>query len=270
MTPPLRLNHLYRVVDRETFAAIRDSSWLREVFAPSELRTTTRPDWQYTGLYWYGRHTYVEVFEEGAQGAAGASGLAFAVETPGGAADTADAWRASLGQASHRVVVRPTDAGPVPWFHIAHAVPDERDALKLWAMEYDPSFLLRWHPARTPATGITRDAVLERYAAVAAHQARAPLLDDIVAATLALGPVARQFLERHLSAFDTVVRDVGDDATYVDGDDFVLGISSAGTERRGLQDLVCRLRRAVGRETIGIGSTTLIVDGDRLVWKFRD
>ena len=54
MTEPLRLNHLYRVVDRETFAAARDSAWLREVFAPSELRTTHRPDWSYTGLYCYG------------------------------------------------------------------------------------------------------------------------------------------------------------------------------------------------------------------------
>ena len=156
MTLPLLLNHLYRVVDAETFAAARESAWLRDVFAPSELRTTRRPDWDYTGLYWYGTTTYVELFEEGAQGPAGTSGVALAVETPGATPDVAEAWQAALGEAQHRVVVRPVDDMTVPWFHMAHAVPDQREHLKLWSMEYDADFLavvarrahaLAWHLA---------------------------------------------------------------------------------------------------------------------------
>ncbi len=111
MTEPLRLNHLYRVVDAETFAAARDSAWLHEVFAPSELRTTRRPDWEYTGLYWYGTSTYLELFESGAQGPPGASGVAFAVETPGASSAVASAWRDALGEAEHRLVVRPVVSG---------------------------------------------------------------------------------------------------------------------------------------------------------------
>jgi hypothetical protein len=279
VTEPLRLNHLYRVVDRETFAAARESAWLREVFAPSELRTTQRPDWSYTGLYWYGTSTYLELFEEGDQGPAGASGLAFAVETPGGTASVADAWRESLGEVQTRVVVRPivpvegeaaSAAGPesAPWFHIAHAVPDRREQLHLWSMEYHADFLAAWHGTATEARGITRRDVLERYARVSGGPSD-PLLDDVTAVSLALTPAARGFLDRHVAALDARVRDIGNDVTYIDGDGITIGTTLATASRRGVQDVVCRLRRPGGRETIGIGRTTIDVDGTRLVWKFR-
>lgn len=278
MTEPLRLNHLYRVVDRETFAAARESAWLREVFAPSELRTTDRPDWSYTGLYFYGTTTYLELFEEGAQGPAGASGVAFAVETPGATASVADAWRSALGEAETRVVVRPnaatTDetrstAGPdsAPWFHIAHAVPDRRELLHLWSMEYHADFLAAWHGTATEARGITRGEVLERYARLSGGPAD-PLLDDVTAVALALTPAERGFFERHVSAFDAEGRDAGE-SRVITGDGITFGLAAATDTRRGVQDVVCRLRRPGGRETIAIGRTIIEVDGTRLVWKFR-
>ena len=212
MTEPLRLNHLYRVVDRETFAAARDSAWLREHFAPSELRTTTRPDWTYTGLYFYGVSTYLELFEDGAQGPDGNSGLAFGLETPAATAAIADIWRQALGDAEARLVVRPptTDVdgaavvdGPqsAPWFHIAHAVPDRRDRLHLWSMEYHADFLSAWHGALTESRGITRGEVLERYARIIGGPAD-PLFGDVTAVTMALSPGERGFLMRHLDAFE--------------------------------------------------------------------
>ena len=267
MTEPLRLNHLYRVVDAETFAAARDSSWLRDVFAPSELRTTRRPDWEYTGLYWYGTSTYLELFEAGAQGPAGASGIAFAVETAAATASVADAWREALGAAEHRLVVRPLGDDTVPWFHIAHASPDHRDGLKLWAMEYHADFLAAWHPTRTPSRGIMRAEVLDRYAAVSPGPA-SPLFDDVTAVTLACTPAARGFFERHLSAFAADARDAGA-SRIVTGEGIAFGITDATAERHGVQELVCRLRRPAGRETLTLGRITLSVDGTRMVWRFR-
>jgi hypothetical protein len=269
VTPPLLLNHLFRVVDAETFAAARDSSWLREVFAPSELRTTRRPDWEYTGLYFYGRSTYLELFEEGAQGPPGASGLAFGIEEAGATPAIAEAWRASTGEAEHRVVVRPMDEDTVPWFHIAHGVPDHKDHLKLWAMEYHADFLASWHPDLTPARGTSRAEVLERYAAVV-HGPAAPLLDDVTAVRLALSPAESSFLDRHVGAFDARVRDVGGEGRYIEGDGISIGVSPASTSGRGVQDIVCRLDRPGGRESITIGRLTISVDDRRMVWKFRD
>jgi hypothetical protein len=268
MTDPLLLNHVFRVVDGETFAAARDSAWLRELFAPSELRTTRRPDWAYTGLYWYGTTTYLELFEEGAQGPPGASGMAFAVETPGATAAIATAWHDALGDAEHRLVVRPLGDEAVPWFHIAHARPDHRGRLKLWSMEYHADFLASWHPAHTAARGITRAEILERYAAVSPGPA-APLLDDVVAATLAVTPGERGFFERHAAAFAVETRDVGASRVLSSGD-LTIGLSDADDGRHGVQEIVCRLRRAAGREVLRIGRSTITVDGHRLVWKFRD
>ena len=108
------------------------------------------------------------------QGPPGTSGIAFAIETAGATAAVADAWREALGAAEHRLVVRPVGDDTVPWFHIAHASPDHRDGLKLWAMEYHADFLAAWHPTRTAARGITRAEVLERYAAVQSRTGLAP------------------------------------------------------------------------------------------------
>jgi hypothetical protein len=276
---PLRLNHLYRVVDRETFAAARESSWLRALFAPSEVRTTQRPDWTYTGLYLYGTSTYLELFEEGDQGPVGASGLALAIETPGATAAVAEAWRATLGAAETRVVVRPAPAtadadvalgapDSAPWFHIAHAVPDRREQLHLWSMEYHADFLAAWQSAATEARGITRREVLERYARVSGGPSE-PLFDDVTAVTLALTPGEHGFLTRHLDAFDARARPIGGDVTSVEGDGITIGIAPATGSRRGVQDIVCRLRRPVGRETLTLGRLVVDVDGTRAVLKFR-
>jgi hypothetical protein len=268
VTEPLRLNHLYRVVDAETFAAARDSTWLRDVFAPSEMRTTRRSDWEYTGLYWYGSKTYLELFEAGAQGPPGTSGIAMAIETAGATAAVAEAWRETLGAAEHRLVVRPIGEDAVPWFHIAHASPDQRDGLKLWSMEYDADFLAAWHPTRTAARGISRAEVLERYAVVSSGPP-SPLLDDVTAISLACTPAARGFFERHVQAFAVDARDAGT-SRLITGDGITFGITEATTARRGVQELVCRLRRPAGRETLTVGRITIEVDGTRMVWKFRD
>ena len=279
MTEPLRLNHLYRVVDRETFAAACGSSWLRSLFAPSEVRTTQRPDWTYTGLYLYGTSTYLELFEEGEQGPVGASGLAFAIETPGATAALAETWRTALGDAETRLVVRPAETGdagavaaaaldPAPWFHIAHTVPDRREQLHLWAMEYHADFLAAWRSAATEARGITRRDVLERYARVSGGPT-APLFDDVTAVTLALTAGEQGFLTRHLDGFDARARHVGGDVAYLDGDGITIGVVPATGDRRGVQDVVCRLHRAVGRETLTLGRLAVDVDGTRAVLKFR-
>jgi hypothetical protein len=264
---PLRLNHLFRVVDAETFAAARDLPWLRDVFAPSELRTTRRPDWEYTGLYWYGTSTYIELFESGTQGPPGSSGIAFGLESAGATAAVTDAWREALGQAEHRLVVRPFGDDVVPWFHIAHASPDHHDGLKLWAMEYHADFLAAWHPGRTPARGITRADVLERYAVVSPGPA-SPLLDDVTSVTIACTPSGRTFFERHLGAFAADSCDAGA-SRVITGDGITFGLVEATPDRHGVQEVVCRLRRPAGRETLTLGRLTISIDDTRMVWRFR-
>lgn len=164
---PVFLNHVYAVVDRETYAALAHSSFLRETFAVTEERATKRADISYSGLYFYGRRTYFEFLPpEAAAGLAeGDCGLALGVESPG-------ALDGFVGRLATKGI--PSQGGPrtrelggeqLPWFQII-GVQMPPSPLSVIAMEYDPRFLKRWHADLPPANGgFARADVLARYAA---------------------------------------------------------------------------------------------------------
>ena len=132
--PVVTLNHFYVVVDAATYEAARTSPFLTREFAPFEARTTVRNDKSYTGIYWYGRATYFELFEPGEQGPAGASGLALGVEQPEASALVKQHWEAALGGAGGGLVTRKTETDEVPWFEMTYA--REIPGVRVWLMEY--------------------------------------------------------------------------------------------------------------------------------------
>ncbi len=197
--PKVFLNHFFVVVSAASYAAILADPYLVATFAPFEKRTTVRNDSTYTGAYWYGRKTYFEVFEPPSQGPQGASGMAFSVDGPGESAAVKAAWTASLGAAETSPVTRRTETGEPTWFHItsARAVPS---GLRLWLMEYDKGFLSGWYPDLTPARGITRPEVLDRYVAKIgkAKDRETAVLSDVTALVVALTDADRERLVKHL------------------------------------------------------------------------
>ena len=86
--PPVYLNHVYRVLDTETFRAADASEYLRTEFAPFERRTTKSGDDSWTGLYFYGESTYFEFLaaDPKRDRPVGQSGVAFGIEEAGGSA----------------------------------------------------------------------------------------------------------------------------------------------------------------------------------------
>jgi hypothetical protein len=190
--PIVFLNHFYVVVDSDTYEAMQQSTFVTQTFAPFEKRTTVRNDKTYTGIYWYGRHTYFELFEPGAQGPRGASGIAFGADAPGGGAAVKRLWAEALGGADSSRITRRTDNADVPWFEMTYVPgpegPSELSALRTWFMEYDREFLARFYPALTPARSITRADVLDRYVAkIGQGNRRAEFrLKDVTELTVAL------------------------------------------------------------------------------------
>ncbi|HEX6882192.1 MAG TPA: DUF5829 family protein [Planctomycetota bacterium] len=186
----VHLNHLFAVVDPETYAALAGSDFLRETFAVSEERTTVRADLTYSGLYLYGQHTYFEFL---APGALSGTGLALGVDRAG----ALEAFGARLAEAGVRSqggpITRRLGDEELPWFRIL-GVEMPTAELTLFGMEYEPRFLERWHAGQPPASGgIARAAVLERYAAALGRtelRGRAPFL-DVRAVALALSEPAR-------------------------------------------------------------------------------
>jgi hypothetical protein len=265
MLSTVGLNHLYRVVDADTYRAVREDAWLASAFAPREERTTSRPDWSYTGVYLYGRRTYVEFFEEGDQGPVGCCGLAFAVGR-GKTSALADAWSGRLGASRTALVERPTPDGGVPWFHLACAEPDRRDGVHLWSMEYHPDFLAAWHPDLTAPRSTTEADVLDRYAARVTTAPRDDfLLGDVTGIDLSVSRDACRFLRMHLEVLVPVdERPDGLSATIVG----TTIRARADETPRGITRLTCSLQREVEREVRAFGSSTLRLDGREGVWSF--
>jgi hypothetical protein len=188
--PPIFLNHVYRVLDTETFEAIDRSEYLRTRFAQFERRTTSAGDDSWTGLYFYGKHTYFEVLaaDAGRNRPVGACGIALGVEEPGGS----DAVRSALDRVEKGARSLPrsreTAGRLIPWFRMT-GLPPSDPGLSLFVLEYDPRFLHRWHPDVAPGlSGISRQSVLERYRAQAApaFPPQDPLLEDVTEVALVL------------------------------------------------------------------------------------
>jgi hypothetical protein len=267
--PSVLLNHFFVVTDASTYAAAQASPFLTTEFAAFEKRTTVRNDQTYTGIYFYGRHTYFELFEPDSQGPEGSSGIAFGVETPGASAGVEARWAKDAGGADHGPVTRKTETDEVPWFEMTFpksggAAPARGMPFRLWLMEYDRDFLARWYPALTPARGITRADVLDRYVAkVGQSPGRATfLMKDVVSLVISLPDEDRGMLLDPLRAVGYGER--ADKADVVlTGPDAAFRLVHGAAPAHGIVEVEFSLQRKVPLSRHRIGNAVLTLDGER-------
>jgi hypothetical protein len=265
MAAPVFLNHFFLTLDKATFRALKEQSWLRTAFAPFEERTTRRSDTTYTGIYFYGRSTYFEFFEEGSElgKVKGASGIAFGVEAP----DAAKELAAVLPDQT--VITREVNGQVVPWFHSASPAGVKReDFFRTWVMEYHGDFLKRWYPDLAPENpnALRRRAVLDRYVAkIGESQHRNDfLLKDVAAIEINLPPDAAARFKKLLGALD--YQFTGDTAT---GPEIRITATSKPAPH-GIRSVVFSMQRSVPSEldlTIG-GSKLALSTRGQAVWTF--
>ncbi len=255
--PAVFLNHFYVVVDAGTYAAVQASGLMTGEFAPFEKRTTTRNDTRYTGIYWYGRRTYFELFEPGAQGPAGAS---TAVK---------QAWDRVLGPAGAGPVTRKTEADEVPWFEMTYA--REVPGLRVWLMEYHRDFLARFYPALTGARSVERSDVLDRYVAKIGQGGKreAALLRDVTGLRVALSRESRDALATQLRAAGWTPREEGGALVAEDPESVVVRLVDAGKEPPGITEVAFSLQRAVETASHRLGTAELRLEGRTARLLFR-
>jgi len=255
------LNHFYVVVDAPTYEAARTSAFLTGQFAPFEARTTVRNDKSYTGIYWYGRRTYFELFEPGEQGPAGASGLALGVEEPGASSLVRQHWEDALGSAGGGLVTRKTETEEVPWFEMTYG--REIPGLRIFMLEYHRDFLARWYGTLTPARSITRADVLDRYVAkIGQSQRRKPaLLKDVVGLTVALAQAEREALVRQLRAVAWIAQDEANAVVCTGPESERLRLIAPADGRTGIVEVDFSLQYAVATATHRVGSAELRLEG---------
>ena len=255
------LNHFFVVVDRETYAAARTSAFLTTEFAPFEARTTVRNDTSYTGIYWYGRHTYFELFEPGTQGPAGASGLALGVEEPGAGALVRQRWQEALGTAGSGPVTRKTETDEVPWFEMSYG--REIPGLRVFLMEYHHDFLARWYGGLTKARTITRADVLDRYVAKIDRSAvrATALFGDVTGLEIAVATAERETLVKQLRAAGWIAEDAADAVVCSGPESERVRLVTPTPGHSGIVAVGFSLQHAVAKAVHRFGSAELRLDG---------
>lgn len=260
---PLFLNHLYWVVDRATYDALKAEPFLREL-AVVEERTTKRNDTSYTGLYLYGKRTYLEFLaaDEAAGFAAGQSGIALGLERAGGSDVLAVELHRQGFPSQKQAITRAQGDAQVPWFTML-GLELPPGPLSLFTLEYSTRFLGQWRPdlpAVPPSTA--RAAVLARYAQAVGQDPAQTLLGDVRAVRLALDEAQR-------TRFVGVMTALGyEPTTVVDGNKLLAGpglrlFVNASPSAGGISACEFTLAREVQREPLTLGKVRLRFDGTR-------
>ncbi|OFV86657.1 MAG: hypothetical protein A2V74_03990 [Acidobacteria bacterium RBG_16_70_10] len=265
------LNHFYVVVDDETYGAAQASGFLTREFAPFEKRTTTRNDISYTGIYWYGRRTYFELFAPGPQGGPDASGFALGVERPGESEIVKRAWTAALGGADGGLVTRKTETDAVPWFEMSYARA-ELGGLRVWLMEYHRDFLAHWYGNLTPARSVTRADVLDRYVARIgpSNERGSALLKDVTGLTVVLSAADRETLTKLIRAAGWTIRDQPGTLEAVGPESVLLRLVAEGDRSPKISEVTFSLQRPVAAQTHRFGSADLRLEGTSARLRFGD
>jgi Family of unknown function (DUF5829) len=258
------LNHFFVVLDHDTYAAIDANAFLTREFAPFERRTTVRNDRSYTGIYFYGDHTYFEFFA--ASGTStfrkGTDGIAFTPEATG----AIQALQKKADIEPPELITRKAGEAQVPWFWASDLKGLPADApVDAWLMEYHADFLAQWHPEKSLGErGIARRSILTRYKAVLSDAPSHPLFIDVREITLAADPATIERMTAVCRQFGYRVEADGS----LSGPDVLLRFVAATSSKRGIVRVVLGVRDAPKRE-LHLGKSVLRFDGHRhAVWEF--
>lgn len=267
--PQVLLNHFYVVLDSATCKAVEQDPILRRQFAVNEKRTTTNAEMTYTGLYFYGVHTYFELFDianfPGHR--IGDSAIAFGVDQP----RAIQFLHERVGSFEPlKLVTRLYQGRPIPWFFMATAksLPYESE-LSCWAMEYHPDFLAHWNPRPGEINrGISRKEILQRYSEVL-DAVQDPILEDVIGLTVAADARATNSLT------DLCLRlgyqaEQKENEIALRGPDFLLHLIPAIESVRGIREITMRTRGLRGYEKeYQLGQSVLKFAGPHAIWSIR-
>jgi hypothetical protein len=200
--PPVYLNHLYLVLDKQTYANIAKSDFMRNEFANFEERTTTANKGEsWTGGYFYGEQTYIELFIAGQnpQFKQSESGIGFGVEQEGASEIFYNRLKEKFPDKVEKGLrTKKINDKDVAWFYIVDVdFKDESATFFPWLMEYRKDYLPIVYPNLKPEeNGITR----QRYQARRFKADR--LFKDISEVTIALNETERDRFIKELEAFN--------------------------------------------------------------------
>lgn len=263
------LNHVYVVLDEETFAAARDSELMKTQFASIDtgLPTFAPPQADSQRLYIRGKTTYVELlgprnpFNE----PIGKIGLALGVDTLPLLDAVQAAWSASLGSAADRYNVEWKKATPaVPWYDvIQHRSTSASSHLVLWTSAYRPEFLPWLYPQRT-----AQDNRGSRADFLAPLFRPERLFQDVSALTIAVPEELRQQVARQLQAVGYRRTERGE-SLELQAAGWTLTLLASNADRQGLLSMTLTTNRDGGADIVLGARSTIEFDARSALWRFN-
>lgn len=242
--PAISLNHLFVVLDPQTYSDIVKSDFLHAEFAPMEQRATVRADQSYRGTYLYGFNTYIELFQSTEAAARGFklndAGIALGLEEPGAIVDL-QAKMAVKIPAHQSTITRQYSGEQLPWFYL---VEPKDFPFRTWVMEYHPSFLAQWNPSTVAAAneGISRSLVIDRYKSIVDDAPKEPCFRDITSVTLAVDKDTIAKLTQLYQLWGMRLRAKGG-AVSLESPDLAIHLVPETSTARGIQQIDFRLNR---------------------------
>jgi hypothetical protein len=218
---PPALNHLYVVLDAETFAALRDSPWVEQVLATPDagLPDFHKPTGDSDRLFIRGRNSYLEFFAPDNRFGepVGKVGIALGLDAASDLKALEQAWRGAYGaDVRHTEVKFSRTDPPVPWYDAVQVDATSNNThLVVWAMTYKPGFVA-WLSGDAGT-----DARIRRIDVLAGRWRDGQNFEDIVGLSLA---VPRPLYERLVEQFRKagMQRDDSAGTTRLDGDGWYL------------------------------------------------
>lgn len=141
-------SHISLAVDDKTFAGLQASNFLLNEFAGTKVKSMTVDGGEsWTGVYIYGRNSYLEIYPEEEGFPAGSCSIALEVSRKGDLKKIREKleeiWGTSLGKIELRSKV--TDDHETPWFHYLDLYDFVgSDVLAPWLLEWDPEEIKRY------------------------------------------------------------------------------------------------------------------------------
>lgn len=266
------LNHFYLTLDAPTYDAIVHCDFLRNQFAPNEIRTTHRTDRSYTGLYFYGEKTYFEFFDVSTETSrkVGDSAIAFGLEQEGETTLLQERWIDS----KRLTITRPTKEIQVNWFEMLIPVGFSLESpIAVWTMEYSPTFLQKWNSQDTKdelskAELIERKTVLSRYK-VLIPSVENPILRNVIGLTLWTDSNVFTAFEKFTEDFGYSKNATETGFSFTDSEDVMYQINLSNSDLYGIMEVVFEVNSLPSQQTWKLGNSILkFLEEGKAVWSF--
>ena len=266
------LNHFYLTLDAPTYDAIVHCDFLRNQFAPNEIRTTHRTDRSYTGLYFYGEKTYFEFFDVTTETnrKAGDSAIAFSLEQEEETTLLQERWIDS----KRLTITRPTKEIQVNWFEMLIPAGFSLESpIAVWTMEYSPTFLQKWNSQDatdelSKAEWMARKTVLSRYKSLI-PPIENPVLRNVIGLTLWADSTVYEAFKKFTEDFGYSKNATETGFSFTDSDEVTYHIHLSNSDLYGITEVVFEVNSLPSQQAWKLGNSTLcFMEEGKAVWSF--